>query len=126
MIFLTDGLPTEGVVDSQTILDNFQASAPDNLRLFAFGVGYDVDTFLLDSIAQAHHGASTYVLPGERLDEIVSAFYAKISTPVLTDLTLDFGGLPVYDLYPSPLPDLFAGSQIDPGGSLPPGRAGQM
>ena len=28
LIFLTDGLPTEGVVDSQTILDNFQASRP--------------------------------------------------------------------------------------------------
>ena len=111
LIFLTDGLPTEGVVDSQAILDNFRAGAPDNLRLFAFGVGYDVDTFLLDSIAQEQHGASTYVAPGERLDEILSAFYAKISTPVLTDLSLDFGGLPVYDLYPSPLPDLFAGSQ---------------
>jgi Ca-activated chloride channel family protein len=112
LIFLTDGLPTEGVVDSQQILDNFQGAAPHNLRLFAFGVGYDVDTFLLDSLSQAHHGSSTYVLPGQRLDEILSAFYARISTPVLTDLQLDFGGISTYDLYPSPLPDLFRGSQI--------------
>jgi Ca-activated chloride channel family protein len=112
LIFLTDGLPTEGVVDSQKILDNFQQAAPDNLRLFAFGVGYDVDTFLLDSLSQAHHGSSTYVLPGQRLDEILSAFYARISTPVLTDLQLDFGGMGTYDLYPAPLPDLFRGSQI--------------
>ena len=112
LIFLTDGLPTEGVVDSQQILDNLQASAPGSLRLFAFGVGYDVDTFLLDSLAEAHHGASSYVLPGEPLDEILSAFYARVSAPVLTDLALDFGGLPVYDLYPTPLPDLFRGSQI--------------
>jgi Ca-activated chloride channel family protein len=112
LIFLTDGLPTEGVVDSQQILDNFQGAAPGNLRLFAFGVGYDVDTFLLDSLSQAHHGSSTYVLPGQRLDEILSAFYARISTPLLTDLQLDFGGMATYDLYPSPLPDLFRGSQI--------------
>jgi Ca-activated chloride channel family protein len=112
VIFLTDGLPTEGVVDSQQILDGFGAVAPQDLRLFSFGVGYDVDTFLLDSLAQAHHGASSYVLPGERLDEALSSFYAKISTPVLTDLELDFGDLAVYDLYPSPLPDLFLGSQI--------------
>jgi Ca-activated chloride channel family protein len=112
LIFLTDGLPTEGVVDSQAILEDFTRSAPPEMRLFAFGVGYDVDTFLLDSLTQAHHGASTYVLPGEALDEMLSAFYARISTPVLTDLELDFGGLSVYDLYPSPLPDLFAGSQI--------------
>lgn len=112
LIFLTDGLPTEGVVDSQLILDNFAAEAAENLRLFAFGVGYDVDTYLLDSLTQAHHGVSTYVMPGERLDESISAFYAKISTPVLTDLHLDFGGLSVYDIYPTPLPDLFLGSQI--------------
>jgi Ca-activated chloride channel family protein len=117
LIFLTDGLPTEGVIDSQEILENFSGAAPAGLRLFSFGVGYDVDTLLLDSLSQAHHGASSYVLPGERLDEALSAFYAKISTPVLTDLALDFGassgsGFAAYDLYPSPLPDLFAGSQI--------------
>jgi Ca-activated chloride channel family protein len=112
LIFLTDGLPTEGEVDSQKILDNLAAAAPANLRLFAFGVGYDVDTFLLDSLAQAHHGTSSYVLPGEDLGEIVSAFYARVSTPVLTDLELDFGDLPIYDLYPDPLPDLFLGAQI--------------
>ena len=112
LIFLTDGLPTQGVTRSDDILRNFSAAAPANLRLFAFGVGYDVDTFLLDSLVEAHHGSSTYVLPGEALDEIVSGFYSGISTPVLTNLGLDFSGQSVYDLYPDPLPDLFAGSQI--------------
>ncbi len=112
VIFLTDGLPTEGVVDSQQIVDNLSSAAGENLRLFAFGVGYDVDTFLLDSLAQNHHGTTDYVVPGELLDETLSGFYEKISTPVMTDLALDFGALPVFDLYPSPLPDLFVGSQI--------------
>lgn len=112
LLFLTDGLPTEGVIDSDQILSNFAAAAPANLRLFAFGVGFDVDTFLLDSLAQDNHGDSTYVLPGESLDEVLSAFYARISTPLLTDLSLDFGDLAVYDIYPDPLPDLFLGSQI--------------
>jgi Ca-activated chloride channel family protein len=112
LIFLTDGLPTEGVTKSQDILNNFAEAAPSELRLFAFGVGYDVDTFLLDSLAEEHHGSSTYVLPGQALDEVVSGFYGSISTPVLTNLNLDFGTLSVYDLYPDPLPDLFSGSQI--------------
>lgn len=112
VIFMTDGLPTEGVVDRQQILDNLARKAPDNLRLFTFGVGYDVDTLLLDSLAQEHHGTSTYVQPGERLDEVLSGFYARISTPVLTDLALDFGSIATRDIYPSPLPDLFSGSQV--------------
>ena len=80
--------------------------------MFAFGVGYDVDTFLLDSLVGEHHGSSTYILPGQALDEVISGFYDRISTPVLTNLSLDFGSLPVYDLYPDPLPDFFPGSQI--------------
>jgi Ca-activated chloride channel family protein len=112
LIFLTDGLPTEGVTDSQTILANLESSAPQNLRLFAFGVGYDVDTILLDSISQGHHGRSTYVQPGMQLDEILSSFYNGISTPVLTNLELEFGNISTYDLYPNPMPDLFAGSQV--------------
>ena len=50
LIFLTDGLPTEGVVESGQILDNLAKAASENLRLFSFGVGYDVDTYLLDSL----------------------------------------------------------------------------
>jgi Ca-activated chloride channel family protein len=112
LIFMTDGLPTEGVTDSQSILSNFSANAPDNLRLFTFGVGYDVDTILLDTISQDHHGRSTYVQPGMKLDETLSSFYNSISTPVLTSLDLSFEDVSTYDLYPYPLPDLFAGSQV--------------
>ncbi len=112
LIFMTDGLPTEGVTDRQAILDNISKSAPSNLRLFTFGVGYDVDTVLLDSLSMEHHGQSTYVQPGMSLDEVLSSFYNGISTPVLTNLEVSFGGITTCDLYPSPLPDLFAGAQI--------------
>ncbi|MEK6588070.1 MAG: VWA domain-containing protein, partial [Chloroflexota bacterium] len=112
LIFLTDGLPTEGVTEAELILENLQEAAPSNLSLFGFGVGFDVDTFLLDSLAKEHHGAATYVSPGQPLDEAVSSFYEKVSTPVLTNLEIDFGDVVVYDLYPDPLPDLFAGGQL--------------
>ncbi|MBE0699801.1 MAG: VWA domain-containing protein, partial [Anaerolineaceae bacterium] len=112
LIFLTDGLPTQGVVETGDILKNFSTAAPPNLRLFAFGVGYDVDTVLLDTLSQEHHGQSTYVRPDENLDEVLSAFYQRISTPVLTNLSLDFGKVTAFDVYPNPLPDLFSGSQV--------------
>jgi Ca-activated chloride channel homolog len=112
VVFLTDGLPTEGEVDSAMILSNVGAASPDNVRLFSFGVGDDVDTFLLDSLVQQENGITSYVRPGERIDEEVSLFYSKVGSPVLTDLTLDFGTVQVQDLYPNPLPDLYAGSQL--------------
>jgi len=112
LIFLTDGLPTEGVTEVEQILANVKAAAPNNVRLFPFGVGDDVNTTLLDTLAQEHRGTTGYVRPGERIDEQVSSFYAQISTPVLADVELDWGGVLVEDTYPYPLPDLFAGTQL--------------
>ncbi|MDQ3412448.1 MAG: VWA domain-containing protein, partial [Chloroflexota bacterium] len=92
LLFLTDGLATEGEIETPRILDNVARAAPANVRLFPFGVGDDVDTILLDSLAQAHQGRTTYVRPGQDLDEAVSAFYGGISTPVLADLELELDG----------------------------------
>jgi Ca-activated chloride channel family protein len=112
VIFLTDGLPTTGETNTQKIIANVTNAAPKNVRLFAFGVGDDVNTILLDTLAEKIRGASGYVRPTEKIDEIVSAFYAKVSTPVLSDISLDWGGIAVNDVYPYPLPDLFAGTQL--------------
>jgi Ca-activated chloride channel homolog len=112
VLFLTDGLPTEGETEIPAILDNAREAAPENVRLFTFGVGYDVDTVLLDTLVQEHHGSSSYVEPGERIDEAVSAFYASVSTPLLTDVELAIEGVTVEEIYPQPLPDIFAGTQL--------------
>jgi Ca-activated chloride channel family protein len=112
IIFLTDGLATEGITDTGLLLENVAAALPDNARLFAFGVGDDVDTTLLDTLAQNHRGTTTYVRPGQAIDEAISAFYARVGAPVLTDIAIDTGGVAVHDVYPTELPDLFAGSQL--------------
>jgi len=112
LILLTDGQPTEGVIEAEQILGNAAATAPENARLFAFGVGDDVNTTLLDTLAQQHGGDTEYVRPYERIDEEISAFYAGVSSPVLTDIELDFGDVVVSDTYPTSPPDLFAGDQL--------------
>jgi Ca-activated chloride channel family protein len=112
IIFLTDGLPTSGVVETPMILNNVEQAATPNLRIFPFGVGDDVDTVLLDTLAQEQRGASAYVRPNQAVDEQVSTFYAKVGTPVLADISVDVDGVQVEDTYPYPLPDLFAGSQL--------------
>ncbi|HLF00539.1 MAG TPA: hypothetical protein VI547_01090, partial [Anaerolineales bacterium] len=71
-------------------------------------------------------GASAYVRPGERIDEAVSGFYAKVQTPVLSDIALDFGDVLTTDVYPDPLPDLFAGTQLVVVGRYRDGGAGEI
>ncbi|HEY83544.1 MAG TPA: VWA domain-containing protein [Chloroflexi bacterium] len=121
LIFLTDGLPTSGVTEPDLILNSVDRAAPGNVRIFPFGVGDDVDTFLLDSLARELRGTSAYVRPGERVDEAVSGFYAKVSTPVLADIELSVDGVRIEESYPCPLPDLFAGTQLIVAGRYPQG-----
>ncbi|MFQ5946031.1 MAG: VIT domain-containing protein [Anaerolineae bacterium] len=112
VIFLTDGLPTEGVEDPDRILEAVARDAGIDVQIFTFGVGDDVNTLLLDALAQNHRGASSYVRPYEDIREEISGFYAKVNLPLLTDIQIAFQGARVEELYPDPPPDLFVGSQI--------------
>lgn len=133
ILFLTDGLPTQGERNPDRIIANVLQNSPEDksLRLFNFGIGYDVNATLLDTLSGEFGGRSSYVRPNERIDEEVSHFYHGISTPVLSDVTVEIAQplpsqtnpnddtdadtlstLTVDDLYPYPLPDLFAGEQL--------------
>ena len=112
VVFLTDGKPTIGPTAAPEILRNVGIANETGARLFVFGVGYDVNTHLLDDLAAYNNGVSVYVRPEEDIEIKVSSFFAKISNPVLSDLDLDFGAINTFDRYPIQLPDLFAGTQL--------------
>ncbi len=103
VIFLTDGLPTSGITDPARINSAVIEANKRNSRLFAFGVGYDVNAILLDRLGTSNHGLAEYVKPDEDIEAKVSRFYAKIQSPALTDLALDFGSIRIRDSYPSTL-----------------------
>lgn len=112
VIFLTDGQPTVGTTDPDDILARVKSEAGAT-RIFCFGIGQDVNTHLLDGIAEETRAFNQYVLPEEDLEVKVSNFFSKIKEPVLADPELKFtGDVRVTKLYPSPLPDLFKGEQL--------------
>ena len=103
LIFLTDGLPTEGVVDSQHDPRQLERGSPGEFAtVFVWGWLRCGHIFArLPGPGPPRTPAPTSC-PMSAWTRSLSAFYAKISTPVLTNLQLDFGELRVYDLYPSP------------------------
>ncbi len=112
LVFLTDGLPTVGETSPERIIKNSIEARSAGGRLFTFGVGYDVNTLLLDKLASEGGGAADYVEPKEDLVFKVSNFFTKISYPVLSDLELDTGAIETDLIYPRRLPDLFRGTQL--------------
>mgnify|MGYP005841493375 CR=1 FL=1 len=120
IVFLTDGLPTAGETNLAKIVDNARQRNKVRARLFAFGVGYDVNSRLLDQLSRDLFGQSQYVRPNEDIEAHVSQLYKRIGAPVLTDLaiTFDMEGFPadkgsvVNRVYPRNAHDLFAGDQL--------------
>jgi Ca-activated chloride channel family protein len=112
LVFMTDGLPTVGETSPEKIIANVKREKNIDVRIFPFGFGYDVNTTLLDKLGSENLGISDYIQPKEDLEVKVSNFFARVSSPVLSGLEIDFGGVQTDYLYPRKLTDLFKGMQV--------------
>jgi Ca-activated chloride channel homolog len=111
VIFITDGVPTVGQTDPDRIAAQMEADRGE-ARMFAFGVGHDLNAYLLERIAAAGRGAVAYVQPGEDVGAPIARLAAKITHPVLVDLRIERAPVQLLDLQPAHLPDLFAGDEL--------------
>ena len=127
IFFLTDGVPTEGQTDVNALLSRIAGeNSTVKARLFSFGVGSDVNTLLLDKLAEGGGGARDYVAPGEDIEAKVSTLYQKVSRPALTDVRVEWRGVETSDVYPRPVPDLFHGSELTLYGRYKDGGRGTL
>jgi Ca-activated chloride channel homolog len=111
VVFMTDGLPSVGEQNPERIATIAERDA-GRTRVFAFGVGQDVNTYLLDRLGAAGRGSAQYVQPGESVETALGTLATKIQFPVLTDLMLNATGVTLREVYPTTLPDLFAGEDL--------------
>ena len=111
VVFLTDGMPTVGETDPERIANAAEQNR-GAFRVFCFGIGYDVNTYVLDRLTERARGTTEYIQPGGDIERAVGSLAAKVSSPVLTDLALRADGADLYDVQPGSLPDLFAGDEL--------------
>ncbi len=114
VVFLTDGRPTIGSTDEDTIVAKVGKDIGERrIRIFCFGIGTDINTHLLDRITEHTHSVSQYVLPDEEIEVKVSNFFTKIRHPVLTNPRLEISSrVRLTKKHPGQLPDLFKGDQL--------------
>jgi Ca-activated chloride channel family protein len=111
VVFLTDGKPTIGETAPEKIAALAQGLL-DRERVFAFGVGHDVNTYLLDRLSDGGRGTTSYVRPGEDVETAVASLSSKISHPALSDLRIVEAPVQLEDFYPGSLPDIFYGEEL--------------
>ena len=104
--FMTDGY----VGNEFQIIDEIQKHP--NARVFSFGIGSSVNRYLLDNMAKYGRGEVEYVALNDDGSAAARRFHERIRDPLLTDISIDWNGLAVADVYPGTIPDLFGAKPV--------------
>ena len=104
--FMTDGY----VGDDMEIIG--EVKKHPNARVFAFGIGSSVNRFLLDNMAKHGRGEVEYVALNDDGSAAARRFHERVRNPLLTDISIDWNGMPVSDVYPKVIPDLFGAKPV--------------
>jgi Ca-activated chloride channel family protein len=118
--FMTDGY----VGNDFEIIDEVKKHT--NARVFSFGIGQSVNRFLLDNMARHGRGEVEYVTLQDDGSAAAKRFHERVRSPLLTDISIDWGGLPVADLYPQQIPDLFSAKPVVLSGRYTAGARGMI
>ena len=104
--FMTDGY----VGNDMEIIAEVQKHT--NARVFSFGIGSSVNRFLLDKMAEEGRGEVEYVALNDDGSAAARRFHERVRNPLLTDVSIDWSGLTVADVYPKRIPDLFSAKPV--------------
>src|SRR6266498_3872640 len=104
--FMTDGY----VGNDMEIISEVQKHP--NARVFAFGIGSSVNRFLLDKMSEYGRGEVEYVALNDDGSAAARRFHERVRNPLLTDISVDWNGLPVADVYAKRVPDLFGAKPV--------------
>jgi Ca-activated chloride channel family protein len=112
VIFLTDGIANIGLTRPRDIVALARQPKDRRVRLFTFGLGYDVQAPMLDQLALETGGAAEYVRPDEDLELPMSRLFNKVSLPAMTNVRVIVEGAETHDMVPGRIEDLFHGTQV--------------
>src|SRR4051812_34713342 len=106
VVFMTDGY----VGNDMEIIG--EVKKHQNARVFTLGIGNSVNRFLIDKMAEAGRGENEVVTLADAADPAVERLFERIRTPILTDVSIDWNGMPVSEIYPAKMLDLFTAKPV--------------
>ncbi len=118
--FMTDGY----IGNDMEVISEVQKHP--NARVFSFGIGSSVNRFLLDKMAEYGRGEVEYVTLEDDGSAAARRFHERVRKPLLTDISVDWGGLIVEDVYPARIPDLFSAKPVVLTGRYTSGGSGKI
>jgi len=103
---------TDGYVGNDMQIIEYIGKHRGDARMFPFGIGNSVNRFLIEGMAREGGGAADFVFLDAPGTDHAAKFYRRIASPLLLDVEVDWGGLPVEEVYPRHIPDVFSSGPV--------------
>jgi Ca-activated chloride channel family protein len=107
VVFLTDG-----EVGNEEALFELIRTRLGRTRLFTVGIGSAPNAHFMTKAAEFGHGTFTYIGDVSQVAEKMGALFAKLESPVLTDIAVQWPAGSNVESWPARLPDLYAGEPV--------------
>lgn len=107
VIFMTDG-----AVSNEDELFKLIHDHLDKTRLFTVGIGAAPNTYFMRKAAELGRGTFTYVGSPDEVEPKMGELFAKLESPVLSGIEIDFGQGARVEAWPQKIPDLYLGEPL--------------
>ncbi|XP_063797393.1 inter-alpha-trypsin inhibitor heavy chain H3-like [Pseudophryne corroboree] len=118
IIFLSDGDPTEGVTNLETIMRNVKQEVNGQATLYSLGFGSDVDYNFLEKMSLENGGLARRIYEDSKSALQLQNFYKEVAFPVLLDVSLQYPDFSVSALTQNNFRHYYQGSEIVVAGYL--------
>jgi Ca-activated chloride channel family protein len=107
VVFITDGN-----VGNEADLFALIERELGNARLYTVGIGSAPNSYFMANAARFGRGVHTFIGDINEVSDRMSALFAKIAQPVLTDISIAWPDGRAREVYPQRISDLFAGEPL--------------
>ena len=112
VIFLTDGLPTLGELELDSLSELIGEWSAGQARLFTIGVGQDVDQGFLTGLAEEHRGEAYFLSEEGDIEAALQELFESFTFPILLLDELSFDQVEIHDIHPRGVEALAAGREL--------------
>ena len=88
---------TDGQVGNEDEIIKFVEDNVNRSRIFPFGIDTNVNSSFIKQLAKAGNGKAELIQPKEKIDDKIIRTFARIQTPLLEEIKIDYGNNKVLD-----------------------------
>ena len=82
---------TDGQVGNEKQIIDFVKEHGKNSRIFPFGIDLNVNSYFIKQLAKVGNGKAELIQPNEKIDDKIIRTFARIQTPMVEDIQVDYG-----------------------------------